>query len=334
MSDPWNVDKRAAMTVESIEREKREVVERVGPWTAHNICLGGDVYTRERRVIGDELRAKRVVQIVSDLTGRPLAGQRVLDLGCMEGLFGIEMALHGATVVGIEGRRTNVDKARFAAAALGLDSVEFVQDDVRHLSREKHGEFDVVLCLGILYHLDALDILPFLNRVSEVCSHLAVVDTHVALAPQRSFDHQGQRYSGRSVVEHRVRSSSAQREELVLASLDNPSSMWLTRPSLYNALDRVGFTSVYECHNPVDPAQPVDRAMFVALKGSPVAFRSSPLVDGLSAPTWQEDGKRNVSPGQRRSYRARFLFSELVRALPAPLKRVLKALLFRSRTGS
>ena len=44
-----------------------------------------------------------------------------------------------------------------------------MQDDVRNLSVEKHGEFDVVLCLGNLYHLGAPDVFSFAARLSEVC---------------------------------------------------------------------------------------------------------------------------------------------------------------------
>ncbi len=66
----------------------------------------------------------------------------------------VELARLGANVVGIEGREANLAKARFAKEALSLENPEFHQDDVRNLSKEKYGRFDVVLCLGILYHLN------------------------------------------------------------------------------------------------------------------------------------------------------------------------------------
>ncbi|MBC1220039.1 bifunctional 2-polyprenyl-6-hydroxyphenol methylase/3-demethylubiquinol 3-O-methyltransferase UbiG, partial [Nostoc sp. UCD120] len=83
---------------------------------------------------------------------------RILDLGCLEGLYSIGLALHGATVVGIEGREVNFQKAKFAKECLGLNNLEFIQDDVLNLSPEKYGYFDIVLCCGILYHLNVPEV--------------------------------------------------------------------------------------------------------------------------------------------------------------------------------
>jgi 2-polyprenyl-3-methyl-5-hydroxy-6-metoxy-1,4-benzoquinol methylase len=54
--------------------------------------------------------------------------------------------MHGAEAVGIEFREESLAKARFAKDYFGLDRFSFYQDDVRNLSREKYGEFDVVIC--------------------------------------------------------------------------------------------------------------------------------------------------------------------------------------------
>lgn len=308
----------------------RQSMEQVGPWTAHNIRLDDDLYTREPRVVGDEIRAKRILQIVSDVSGRPLSELRVVDLACLEGMFSIEMALHGAETLGIEGRRDNVDRARFAGQALGLSNLRFEQDDVRNLSADRYGEFDVVLSLGILYHLDAPDVFRFVEQMGAVCRGFAVIDTHIALAPKETLDYAGESYSGRRFVEHRHGSTQEQREELLWASLDNPTSFWLTRPSLFNLLHRAGFTSVYECHNPAYPISPSDRAVFVAIKGRRHRLGVSPLADSQPQATWAEGHRPRVSPGQRWYYRAVFLWSELVRSLPAPIKRMGRRLTSRS----
>ena len=87
-----------------------------------------------------------------------MEGLRILDLGCGEGIYSIELARHKAQVVAMDGRETHLEKVRFIKRALSLDSLEVVQDDVRNLSLAKYGKFDVVLCLGILYHLKAPDV--------------------------------------------------------------------------------------------------------------------------------------------------------------------------------
>jgi SAM-dependent methyltransferase len=122
------------------------------------------------------------VQLAADLTGRPLSELRVLDLGALEGQYAVEFALHGAEVMAIEGREANAAKARLAAEVLGLDNLEIRQEDVRGLSAERHGSFDVVLCLGLLYHLDRNDLFPFLDQLAEVCTSLLILDTHVGYA--------------------------------------------------------------------------------------------------------------------------------------------------------
>ena len=84
-----------------------------------------------------------------------------LRFSLFRGHYAIEFAMQGATVVGIEGRESNVQKAIFAKDILNLENLTFYQDDVRNLSAEKYGQFDIVLCSGILYHLDSSDVFPF-----------------------------------------------------------------------------------------------------------------------------------------------------------------------------
>jgi len=222
---------------------------------------------------------RRIVQVVADLAGKPLAELRILDLACFEGQYAIEFALHGAQVVGIEGREANIAKARDRATQLELDRVEFVQEDVRNLRRGRYGGFDAVLCLGILYHLDFPDAIRFLERVSGVCDRLAVLDTHINLGLSRDFRDGRHVYRGRHYIEHSVRAEASEREQSRWASLDNARSVWLTRASLMNALIDVGFTSAYECDVPPEPAKPFDRRTFAAVKASRAALRSTPGSD-------------------------------------------------------
>src|SRR5262245_52406156 len=114
-----------------IEERKRRIVEQYGPWSAHNILLGGDVYTIGKGVAGDEVKLRRILQCVADAAGKPLESLRVLDLACLEGLYAVELARHGAQVVGIEGREANIAKAQFAKDVLALKRLELHQDDVR-----------------------------------------------------------------------------------------------------------------------------------------------------------------------------------------------------------
>lgn len=271
------------MTRHEIEARRRAVAEQHGPWTAHVIYLGDGVYTFERdrpefaaqaEAMAQHLRA--YVQAVADVVRRPVADLRVLDLACLEGQYGLEFARHGAEVVLIEGREANLAKARFAGGVLGLDRVTYLCDDVRNLRAETHGRFDVVLCLGILYHLNFPDVVHFLERVSEVCRDAAIFRTQVAVRPDRTLTHDGREYRGWSYREHLPDATAEQKAKAAWASLDNDQSFWMSRPTLYNELARVGFTSVFAMQVPAIVTQFTDGDSLVAVKGCPVELRTLP----------------------------------------------------------
>lgn len=270
-----------------VEAQKRAVVERYGGWTGHDVQLAEGVWTRDS-VPQDAPRLRRVLQLAADLAARPLAELRVLDLGCLEGQYAIEFALHGAEVVAIEGREANLAKARLAKQVLGLERLELVQADVRSLGPESHGSFDVVLCLGLLYHLDAADVFPFLAQLRSVCRGLAVIDTHVSLSGRSTREHGGYAYRGHVFVEHSPRASSGEREASRWASLDNPESFWPTQASLCNGLQRAGFSSVLRCEVPVVPGVPADRITLVAVAGDPVELRAVPSANAAALPALAE----------------------------------------------
>jgi SAM-dependent methyltransferase len=283
---------------DSLRARLAEVVERVGPWTAHNIELAPGVFTKGPASSGEELKLRRVRQLVRDLVPRPLSQLRVLDLGAGEGLYGIELALSGAEVVFVEGRTAGAERIRFATGALDLERVKVLTQDVQRLSLREHGEFDIVLCLGLLYHLDATEVLALLGQIGSVCRGLLVLDTHIALEDDelarfaddvfwvdprrslssiRSIDLDGRTYRGRDYREHRPGSSPEDRLEAAWASLSKETSFWPTKPSLLNALVAAGFTTVLECSVPPLAGLPPDRVTLAAVAGERVELRSSSI---------------------------------------------------------
>ena len=279
---------------------KHELEQTYGHWTAHNIRLSEDVYTIGQEPSGDEVKLRRIVQVVSDLFEGRVDGVRALDLACLEGMYALELGRRGAEVVGIEGREANLEKARFAAHWLGLERVEFVLDDVRNLDAESHGMFDVVLCLGILYHLDVPDVFTFVEQMAAVCTRALVVDTHVALEAEETQTHYGRDYLGRHLFEHDPKSSEEERLKALWSSLDNPKAFAPTRPSLLSLLARAGFTTVFEVHVPAEPEKTQDRITLVALKGTPqLPLLTPPPVDDPATVPEQ------TATRQRASLRAR-----------------------------
>jgi 2-polyprenyl-3-methyl-5-hydroxy-6-metoxy-1,4-benzoquinol methylase len=273
-----------------VERRRATIVEKYGPWTAHSIALGNGIYTSPPRL---DTRLRRIVQSAGDLLGYPFCGRRVLDLACLEGQLAIEFALQGANVVAIEGRTVNLEKAKFAAEVLGLKNVELLLGDVRDLSVERHGKFDLILCAGILYHLDAPDVMEFVQRIADACENMAVFDTHISLRERVSFAWREQTYWGKFVKEHAPKASAADIEASLWYSLDNRRSFHFTRDSLCNLLRHVGFTSVFESMIPYEAYNPDwlrgstdgrlyefnDRIMLIGVKGERRSVLTSPLTD-------------------------------------------------------
>lgn len=292
-----------ASSAEEEDRERRlraglaELADRVGPWTAHNIELAPGVFTRAAEPSGEELKLRRIRQLVGDLAPRPVSQLRVLDLGALEGLYGVELALSGAEVVFVEGREASAERIRFAVEALGIERAEVITQDVQNLTRSEHGEFDVVLCIGLLYHLDAPAVFELLEQISSVCRGLLVLDTHIAieddelasfsddvfwvdpraLSDVRSVIVGEQTYRGRDYREHEPDASAEQRLQATWASLENDTSFWPTKPSLLNGLAAAGFTTVLECDVPPLIGLPPDRVTLVAVAGEQVELKSSSI---------------------------------------------------------
>jgi tRNA (mo5U34)-methyltransferase len=135
------------MPIRSPDRLRHEIAA-LGPWF-HNIDLGG-VWTAPEHFLGDypAVKWRRFAHALPhDLTGKT-----VLDIGCNGGFYSIEMKRRGAArVLGIDHDEDYLKQARFAAEMTGLD-IEFAQLSVYDIGAL--GErFDLVLFLGVLYHL-------------------------------------------------------------------------------------------------------------------------------------------------------------------------------------
>jgi tRNA (mo5U34)-methyltransferase len=121
-----------------------------------------------------------LLQIPQDLSGKT-----VLDVGAWDGFFSFEAERRGAArVVAADHYAWHghdwSDKSGFELARRALgSSVEDVDVDVMDLSAEHIGTFDVVLFLGVLYHLRHP--LLALERVASVTAGQLILETHVDL---------------------------------------------------------------------------------------------------------------------------------------------------------
>ncbi len=126
----------------------RQRVCALGDWF-HNLNLQG-VQTAPNHFLGDY--PESTWRSFANAIPADLRGRTVLDIGCNAGFYSLEMKRRGAErVLGIDFDETYLAQARFAAEINAAD-IEF-----RHLSVydvARLGEkFDVVLFLGVFYHL-------------------------------------------------------------------------------------------------------------------------------------------------------------------------------------
>jgi tRNA (mo5U34)-methyltransferase len=131
-------------TPSRIEQRVRDL----GEWF-HNINLNG-VFTAPNHSLGDYPSTKW--QTFAHAIPADLRGKSVLDVGCNAGFYSFEMKRRGADrVLGIEPNETYLEQARFAAEVTGAE-IEVRQLSVYDVA-DLGEKFDIVLFLGVLYHL-------------------------------------------------------------------------------------------------------------------------------------------------------------------------------------
>lgn len=109
------------------------------------------------------------------------AGKRVLDLGCNAGFWALNAVRAGCEqVVGIDAREAHVEQANlvFRANDIPAQKYRFIRDNVFEGDLAAWGgPFDIVLCLGLLYHV--CKPMELLERISRVNRDLLLIDSQV-----------------------------------------------------------------------------------------------------------------------------------------------------------
>jgi FkbM family methyltransferase len=124
----------------------------------------------------DDPAATRINQArtrMIESVGLTLAGARVLDVGCGVGRFVDFYLSQGCEVVAVDGRPENI-----AELQRRHPSVRALVGDVETFDFRPLGRFDIVHCLGLLYHLE--NPLAALRHFYGVCDGVLLLETMVA----------------------------------------------------------------------------------------------------------------------------------------------------------
>jgi tRNA (mo5U34)-methyltransferase len=223
----------------------------------HTIDLGDGVTTRG---VDDSPQRLARVQLPSSL-----AGLSVLDIGAWDGFFSFECERRGASrVVAADYYSWHGggwgSKAGFTLAREVLGSrVEDVDIDVMDLTPDRIGTFDLVLFLGVLYHLRH----PFLalERVASVTGDRLILETVVDMV---GFDRAAMAfYPGRELN-------------------NDPTNWWGPNvPAVCGMLESLGFEQVSTVTRQPGAVYRAARAVYHRLQGKnrfQLAFRQERAV--------------------------------------------------------
>ena len=125
--------------------------------------------------------------------GDDYAGLSALDLASHQGWFAIRMAQAGfGRVLGIDARASHVEDSSLMAQIYGLDNLAFRQGDIHALDAAEIGAFDVVLMLGLLYHLE--NPIGALRVCRALCRNLCLIETQIVPGMSGFVDYGGYQY--------------------------------------------------------------------------------------------------------------------------------------------
>lgn len=159
----------------------------------------------ERFIPRHEQRRRYFFDALLGVTGGSLRGHRVLDLGCNAGFWSLAAIDAGADfVLGVDGRQMHVDQAKLVFEAKGIEESRYRFEEGNIFEHDFGEQFDVVLCLGLMYHI-AKPVALF-ELFARVGAELVVIDTNVSRAPSSFFEvrHEASLDEPRSAVDYEV----------------------------------------------------------------------------------------------------------------------------------
>jgi hypothetical protein len=212
-----------------------------GPWFSHVLQMANRYFRPvalhyNRGEIEDE-RLKYIAYFLD------VRDQRILEIGPFEGYHSVVLEKMGVREnIAIESRADNLSKCQRVKEKYHLNHTQFLQYDLECLYKGEEipsfsGPFDLVFCLGVLYHL------PDPGRGLEwmrAQSSTLFVGTHYATPRKRmkniTYSYGGKSYRGQELTEGGIADP---------VSGMSPTSLWLYEDDLLRLLQDVGYSRTW-----------------------------------------------------------------------------------------
>lgn len=137
-------------STEKSDDARERAIGELGPWF-HNLHLPGGYQTAAGHPLGDFPAFKW--EQFADAIPADLHGARALDVGCNAGYHSFQLARRGANVLAIDSDEHYLRQGRWAAQWLDPERRVAFENMAIYDLAEVEERFDVVLFLGVLYHL-------------------------------------------------------------------------------------------------------------------------------------------------------------------------------------
>ena len=105
-----------------------------------------------------------------------LDGLSVLDIGAADGFYAFECEKRGAEVTGVDVRRATESGFGLARSLLGSNA-KHLHGSIYNLDAAVIGQYDLVLCLGVLYHLRYP--LLALDNLWSICKDRLIIESQI-----------------------------------------------------------------------------------------------------------------------------------------------------------
>lgn len=171
--------------MDAIEAE----IARLGPWVT-KFKFAGKTFGGSYDALHDD-RVSRLPEFFPHC-------RRIMEVGCLEGAHTaiLSRAYPFSDIVAIDGKEDNLAKAKFLTSLYGCQRVTFGLEDLETAELTKYGQFEAVVCLGLLYHLE--EPWNFLKRVGAQTDAIWIWTNH---CDEASATEQSGKYRGRIYLE-------------------------------------------------------------------------------------------------------------------------------------